>query len=404
MTDFTNAVVALKPELWTVSLNSAMSIYITDTQGSASSFGPAFTYPIFGAAETIFGYQDLQILLCFDAVTFLPFLNVKWSAAMPNVDVDVKEKMLAQLPESTVFKDEALWRDCILEEQQNYEIPGTQMGPSWQSRGETWAVYKLDFASERGLELHKRMQILVLLFIEAGTYIDAHDPLWDVYVLYNTSDPALPVVAGFTTVYNYWKYPGHVRFDADVVETRKKISQFVILPNYQGQHLGGQLYGHLFEQWLKDDKVVEVVVEDPKESFDDLRDRVDLTRLVGNGHIDLQSISISTVTAPGWFEKFQKEQKLEERQLQRLLEMVFLRQRRDGLGKETAKSVRLFVKRRLYEKNSDALADMDEPTRLDKLQTAYIGLEEDYERVLKPVEFKKRRESDAPPAPKKQKK
>lgn len=404
MTSVSDAVDALKPELWTSSLNEAMLIYVTDTKGTASSFKPAFTYPIFGEAESIFGYKDLQILLCFDAVTWLPFLNVKWSAAMPDVDTDVKQKMLDQLPALAVFKDEGIWRDRIEQEQRDYVIPGSQVGETWKHQQQDWALYKLDLASAAGLELHKRLQILVLLFIEAGTYIDALDPLWEVYVMYNVTDPQLPEIVGFTTVYNYWKYPGHTKFDAGAIETRKKISQFVVLPIFQGQHLGGQMYERLFEQWLADPNVVEVVVEDPNESFDDLRDRVDLTRLLTSGHIDLLSISIATVTAPGWFEEFKKREKLEKRQLQRLLEMIFLQQRKDGLGKESAKAIRQFIKRRLYEKNHDALVEMDEPTRLDKLQTAYMALEDDYMRVLAALRLKKRKESDTKPKAKKQKK
>lgn len=395
MTEVSDAVAALKPELWTASLNEAISIYITDTKGSASSFKPTFTYPIFGEAESIYGYQNLQIFLCFDAVTFLPFLNVKWTAAMPNVEVDVKAKMLEQLPLSTVYKEEAEWRDQIDIEQKDYQIPGTQVGDDWDHNGGKWAIYRLDLGSDAGLELHKRLQILVLLFIEAGTYIDAADPLWNVYVMYNVSNPKLPEIVGFTTVYNYWTYPGHEKFDAGTVQIRKKISQFVILPIHQGQQLGGQMYAHLYEQWLKDDKILEVVVEDPNESFDDLRDRVDMTRLLNTGHLDLLTLLIETISQKAWFEKFKKEEKLEKRQLQRLLEMALLKQRRDGLGKETAKGVRQFIKRRLYEKNYDALVDMDEPTRLDKLQTAYVALEEDYYRILEPVVVKKRRSSDA---------
>lgn len=403
MTSVSEAVAALKPELWTTSLNDAITIYVTDTKGSARSFKPAFTYPIFGEAERIFGYQGLQIYLCFDAITALPFLNVKWSAVMPNVEVDVKERMMEQLPESTVYKDEAVWRDQIEKEQEDYHIPGSQVGAEWEQNGNSWAIYKIDLLSAAGLELHKRLQILVLLFIEAGTYIDALDPKWDVYVMYNVSDPKLPEIAGFTTVYSYWRYPGHKKFDDGIVEIRKKISQFIVLPIYQGQRLGGQMYSRLYDVWLKDEQIMEIVVEDPSESFDDLRDRVDLTNLIGNGYIDLQNISIDTVTSDGWFEKFQEKLKLEKRQLQRLLEMVFLQQRKDQLGKETALSIRKFNKKRLYEKNRDALVEMDEPTRLDKLQAAYVALEEDYLRVLAPLEFKKRRDAGGDSSSKKKK-
>ncbi|KAM9891850.1 hypothetical protein OXX69_012194, partial [Metschnikowia pulcherrima] len=112
MESVNQAVASLQPELWTASSNEAITIYITDTAGSAQSFQPSFTYPIFGEAETIFGFQDLQIFLCFDAVTFYPFLNVKWAKKLDETDVDPKETLLKLLPESTVYKDELKWRDA----------------------------------------------------------------------------------------------------------------------------------------------------------------------------------------------------------------------------------------------------------------------------------------------------
>lgn len=386
------AVASLQPEVWTASLNEAMTIYVTDTKGSAQLFKPQFTYPIFGEAESIFGYKDLVIFLCFDSVTFLPFLNVKWSAKLDQVELDPKEKMLEFLPESTVFKDELQWREKIDEEQKEYKIPGTQFGDEFEKNGDKFAIYRLDMTSDAGQELHKRLQILVLLFIEAGSYIDATDPLWDIYVLCRTNDAKLPEVVGFATAYNYWKYSGLEKFDAGIVESRKKISQFIILPIFQGQSLGGEFYTRLFNQWLQDDKIVEVVVEDPNENFDDLRDRSDLTRLSGT---DFGSLNISTITGDSWFDTFQKKEKLEKRQLQRLLEMTLLRQLKDGSGADSKKAVRLFVKRRLYEKNKEALAGLDPPTRLDKLQTAYEALESDYYRILEPVKASLKRSGDS---------
>ncbi|SGZ49060.1 CIC11C00000002849 [Sungouiella intermedia] len=387
------AVASLQPEQWTASSNEAMSIYITDTKGSAQTFKPVFTYPIFGDAESIFGYKDLVIFLCFDSVTFLPFLNVKWSAKLDDVEIDPKEKMLEFLPESTVFKDELKWREAIEEEQKDYEVPGTHFGEEFTKDGEKYAIYRLDLSSSSGAELHKRLQILVLLFIEAGSYIDFKDPLWDIYVLYKTTDPKLPEVVGFATAYNYWKYPGLEKFDTGVVETRQKISQFIILPIFQGKSLGGEFYSRLVDEWLQDDKIVEIVVEEPNESFDDLRDRADLTRL--NRKSNLGNLDIATVTSDKWFENFKKTEKLEKRQLQRLLEMIFFKQLKDGSSVDSKKSIRLFVKRRLYEKNKEALSGLDAPTRLDKLQTAYEALESDYYRILEPTNFKFKRAAES---------
>ncbi|OBA24387.1 acyl-CoA N-acyltransferase [Metschnikowia bicuspidata var. bicuspidata NRRL YB-4993] len=399
------AIASLQPELWTASLNEAITIYITDTAGSAQSFQPSFTYPIFGESETIFGYQDLQIFLCFDSVTFLPFLNVKWSQKLDEVDVDPKEKLLELLPESTVFKDELKWRDAIDAEQKEYKIPGEIVGDSWSKDGETYGIYKIDMSLKLGVELLRRLQILVLLFIEAGTYIEHDDAKWDIYVMYKTTDPKLPEIVGFATAYNYWSYPGAEKFEAGETRIRKKLSQFIVLPVFQGQLLGADMYAKLYDTWAAEPGVLEIVVEDPNESFDDLRDRVDFTRLVDTGKIDLNTFSIKVAQQDGFLNDFKTAEKLEKRQLQRLLEMALLYQLKHGLSRDSKKDVRLYIKKRLYEKNKEALSDMDEPTMLDKLQTAYLALEDDYYRILEPVKLSHKRKAATDGKPtKKQKK
>lgn len=388
---------SLSPELWTTSSNEALQLFITDNKGAAHPFSPSFTYPIFGDSESVFGFQELVIFLCFDSVTFLPFLNVKYSNKLndEDIEIDPKTKLLQFLPESTVFKDEVKWRDLIKEEQKDYKIPGERV-VEFSKNGEKYGIYKLDLSTAKGLELHKRLQILVLLFIEAGSYIESDDESWEIYVLYNETNEKLPEVVGFTTVYNYWKYPGFEKFDSDQIQIRKKISQFVILPIHQGQNLGGEFYQKLYELWLKDEKIIEIVIEDPNESFDDLRDRNDFVRLVDNKLIDLDELSVELASDKAWFNKLKTSQKLEKRQLSRLLEMLLLyKLKKHNNNNLSKKKIRLLIKRRLYEKNKEALLTLDQPTRLDKLQTAYDALEQDYYRIVGPIKLSNKRSSEA---------
>ena len=46
---------ALQPEQWTTSSNEALKLFVTNPE-AALNFQPTFTYPIFGDAETIYGY------------------------------------------------------------------------------------------------------------------------------------------------------------------------------------------------------------------------------------------------------------------------------------------------------------------------------------------------------------
>jgi histone acetyltransferase 1 len=45
------------------------------------------------------------------------------------------------------------------------------------------------------------------------------------------------------------------------------------MPPFHGHGHGTRLYSFLFQMFMDDKKVAQVTVEDPNESFDDLRDR-----------------------------------------------------------------------------------------------------------------------------------
>ena len=371
-----------KPEEWTTSLNDALKLYITDSQG-AVNIQPQFTYPIFGDAETIYGYKDLVIFLCFDHYTFYPFLNIKYSLKLNDEVIDIKKTMLEYLPELTIYKDEEKWADATKAEKQTYEIPGKLVAlftTDVDGESEEFNLYLIDMKLDAGRELHNRLQIMVLLFIEAGLYIDANDPHWDVYVLYlKPKDGEEPLICGFTTVYNHWRYEGAEKFDATTdVKVRKKISQFIVLPNWLGHHLGLLMYKQLVRQWVASPQVDQIVVEDPNEQFDDMRDRLDLEML--SDAVDLDK-DVTPEAAVGWRDATRLRLKLEARQFARLIEMVLYEKYGDS------KAVRLFIKRRLWQKNREGLVLMDEATRKDKLHTAYQALVDDYGRITKPVEL-----------------
>lgn len=366
---------ALKPEVWTTSSNT-IQVYLTNN-GDVQQLRPEFTYPIFGDSESVFGYKGLEMFICFDHYTFYPFYNVKWQEALPEA-MDVKGALERVLPPLAVYKDEMAWLEASAKEKLTYEIPGQEIA-RW---GDGFAVYRIDLSTSAGVELLRRVQIMVLLYIEAGSYIDATDPLWEFYAVYRDGlgeeDDQEPSLVGFVTAYNYWKYPGASSFDAGTVTTRKKISQFVVLPPYQGRGVGREVYRALYREWHADPTVYEIVVEDPNEAFDDMRDKADLARL--KTAIDWKSIDIDRLNLE-WFEQFRISQKLERRQFSRLMEMILL-SNYQTFKTLRYKDIRLFIKNRLYQKNREALMSLEKPVRMDKLQTAYQALEADYYRIL----------------------
>jgi hypothetical protein len=86
---------ALQISLVTPSVNGATSLH---------TFHPRFTYPIFGDEESIFGYQDLNINLKFNASDMRPGLqityNKKFKAVGDVEPADLKEILEPFLPKS----------------------------------------------------------------------------------------------------------------------------------------------------------------------------------------------------------------------------------------------------------------------------------------------------------------
>ena len=222
-------------------------------------------------------------------------------------------------------------------------------------------------------------------FIESASYIDENDSSWEIFIVFNKNSKKC---IGYTTTYQFWKYLGAQSFDsskADEQKCRAKISQFLIMPPYQGHGHGKRLYQAIVKQWMNDLSVVEITVEDPNESFDDLRDRCDFERVINKN--SLADCPNELPINIDWITKKQAQLKLEKRQFMRILEMFLLYQK--------SPNYRLQLKKRIYEKNFEALMDMDESLKKDKLQTAFQSLTEDYNRILSKVAIRKRTFSDS---------
>ncbi|GCF00038.1 histone acetyltransferase 1 [Zygosaccharomyces mellis] len=366
-----------KPEAWTCSANEALKISLVSE--NAIQFPPVFTYPIYGDAEQIFGYKDLIIHLVFDSVTFKPFVNVKYSDKLRNDAEDVERKLLNFLPSNDVIiKNEAQWVDTFNEEQRSFSLPADRFKVSeYENEGTQFIVYKQSIKEDFTKKLHRRVQIFTLLFIEAASYIDETDDNWEIYWIFNKNTKQC---IGFVTTYKYWNYSNAIQFDnSENIKFKAKISQFLIFPPYQHKGHGSLLYNALVDSWHQNDSILEITVEDPNESFDDLRDRNDLERLYKEKFFDL--VPKQGEIAEIWIEDERRKRKLEKRQFHRLIEMILLY--------KDSENYRLQVKKRLYIKNFDALYDMEEEDRKDALQKSFLLLSDDYKRIVSSCSFLK---------------
>jgi len=171
----------------------------------------------------------------------------------------------------------------------------------------------------------------------------------------------------------------------------KTCSQFVILPPYQRQSLGSQLYIAVYQHVLSREDVTELTVEDPAEAFEDLRDKNDLIMLLNHKKImeeafgpkgsKLGTSKIGPPTDKKWAEAWRKEMKIAGRQFQRATEMLIQRALPPG-DEDLLKRYRLQVKERLFRFNFEQLMQLEKVERLEKLEETFQIVRADYERLL----------------------
>jgi histone acetyltransferase 1 len=291
----------------------------------------------------------------------------------------------------------------------------------------------------------KRIQILVPFFIEGGTFVDLQDPAldrWTVFFLYQKkiveASKSAYLFMGYSTIYRYFYYqpltttpseqrishPANLDFSLPLpaptqptFSSRSRISQFVILPPFQGGGNGSRFYNAIFDYYLHDPLTIEITVEDPNEQFDDLRDLNDLTLLRTLPEFNALHINISSAPRPKSpiprdivdsvaLETLRRKMKIAPRQFYRVVEMhlltkipttvrqsLLLEQERKvekdaGLAgkKKEYRLWQLWVKKRLYKHNKDMLIQLDRVERIEKLEQALGGVEADYARLLRAAE------------------
>ncbi len=64
-----------------------------------------------------------------------------------------------------------------------------------------------------------------------------------------------------------------------------RISQFLILPPFQKQGHGKELYTFLYNYFLNDIQVHDITVEDPNDDFQSMRETCDVNRILRDGSI-----------------------------------------------------------------------------------------------------------------------
>ncbi|EIE27453.1 acyl-CoA N-acyltransferase [Coccomyxa subellipsoidea C-169] len=215
-------------------------------------------HQFFGDEEVIKGYEDLEIDIWLSQRSFEALLEVRYSSKMQDAD-DIEKAMRDKFTDGlSTTRQEYLTKlqgaaPLLLE---SLGKPVLEFGPE---RG-SLAVYR---------DLHARLQPLLMFFVDGASFIDPEEPEWDLLLALHT-DAGVVTVSGFATIYTFWCYPN---------QTRIRVSQVLVPPPNQGEGVGRAL---LEAAYITADErgAVDITYEDPTDTVQLIRERVELQRAV----------------------------------------------------------------------------------------------------------------------------
>ena len=167
-------------------------------------------------------------------------------------------KILA--PDSFTDSKEQFLKEVASEEETGFRPMGELVHTFTSTEGKQYEVYKCR-ESTSGFRLvkcflvlrliyhlfrdyHERLQAWVMFYIDAASYIDMDDDSWRIFLMfekYGGVGEHHYAIAGYLTVYQYYAYGREVNMK------RPRISQMLVLPNYQRQGLGATLLDTVYK-------------------------------------------------------------------------------------------------------------------------------------------------------------
>ncbi|XP_057324795.1 histone acetyltransferase type B catalytic subunit isoform X3 [Microplitis mediator] len=375
-----------------------------DFKDKETSFLPEMSHQVFGDSETIFGYKDLKIKLYYSAGCLETYLAMSYSDKFRkgmNDEVEPDEvlpKLVDKLAPNVHDNFDSFIKSLAKDD--TFRLAGELIHSFTvtddENKTRNFEVFKADMTCKGFKEYHQRLQTFLLWYIDAASFIDIDDDQWHYFNMFekytSASGCSRYATVGFATVYQYYAYPNH---------TRPRIAQILVLPPFQGLGLGAHLLRAIYRQYIGDNRVTDITVEDPSTNFQRVRDYVDA----------LNCLTLPSYGPEFLLQKFNKTMALEarekfkinKRQARRIYEILRLRVT-DLANEKEYREYRLEVKKRLNvpykrerrdlkklesvvksldQKESGNVILLPNEQRIQTLEKEYRALEEEYKKVIK---------------------
>lgn len=352
---------------------------LADLEDEARNFKPEMTHQIYGDNENIFGYKGLQIKLYMSAGSLQSYVNYscegkvdpsKADGVVPDDVIGPLVKILA--PDSFTENKEEFVKYLSSEAETGFRPPGEMVHSFKDDEGMLYDVYKCTESTPGFREYHERLQAWIMFFIDAASFIDIDDDSWRFFLLFERTevpgDGTRYTIMGYMTVYEYYAYSRQTNMK------RPRISQMLVLPPFQRKGLGARLLNTVYRNYLKDESVVDITVEDPSDNFVRLRDFVDTKNCLASTIFSQESVMA------GFTESMAKaaarDLKLCRKQARRVYEIIRLRYTSLS-DTQQYKNYRLDVKKRLnipYQKEQSQLEKLRKPLKPEEFAAAMVNI------------------------------
>ncbi|XP_067613100.1 histone acetyltransferase type B catalytic subunit [Eurosta solidaginis] len=372
-----------------------------DLDDDSLVFHPMMAHQIFGESERIFGYKGLCVRILYTAGPLHIYIGIEYDSRVDELsggDIkadDVVRTIAEKLPDGCFFvnMDEFLKTLDKADKFKPYGEKITEHSVTDEDGQEHFfELYHCDYKVPAFLKFFSRLQTFILWFVDAASYIDVDDPQWSFFVCYekykNDNGDYQYATTGYTTVYEYYAYPQHIR---------PRISQVLVLPPFQKLGIGTKFIETVYKYYQSLKNVIDMTVEDPSDDFQRLRNYID-ARLC----MELKSFG-GDVIKKGFNKEMVREAretyKLNPRQCRRVYEILRLYYT-NIYDKDDYHAYRLDVKRRLnaiYYKQINDIKKMEKakvdtewlrarlPTpsqRMEQLHEEYEQVENAYKQIV----------------------
>uniref|UniRef100_A0A0K8TT35 Histone acetyltransferase type B catalytic subunit n=1 Tax=Tabanus bromius TaxID=304241 RepID=A0A0K8TT35_TABBR len=377
-----------------------------DAFDPSNVFHPEMAHQIFGETERIFGYKDLRIDIMYLAGPMKVYVGMRTSQCVKdfigcNMKADdVIGAIVAKFPSGGYYTNIDEYLNQI-EKANDFKPYGEKLQEfiveDCDGIERTFEMYRCDVTMPEFFPFFERLQTFILWFIDAASYVEVDDPQWMYFVCYekfkNVDGNTQFATVGYTTLYQYYAYPEHIR---------PRISQMLVLPPFQKMGIGAKFIESIYQYYKKNDKILDITVENPSSDFQRIRCFVD-------AKLCMQLPCFSKEVIKNGYTKemadvAKKNFKINTMQARRVYEVIRLYYTNVHNEKDY-RDYRLEVKKRLnmqYEKEMKSIERLkkagfdeallkdkliNEGDRLEKLHSDYEEAENEYDRVVERLKY-----------------